>query len=80
LQGVGQQRKLRMSLQSLAAIVANDLYGHVAVGIIRYYTPSLIGGQELETEPKIRHIGVLEPSERHPAMPANISYCHWYAS
>ena len=69
-----------MVIQSLAAIIAYYSNGHVPVGIIRYYTLSLFGGQEMQTEPIFRHVGVLEASERHAAMTANIVYSHMYAS
>jgi hypothetical protein len=69
-----------MSIQGLAAIFAYYPYGHVPVGIIRYYTLSLFGGQEMQTQPIFGDIDVLEASERHAAMPANIVYSHMYAS
>jgi hypothetical protein len=69
-----------MSIQSLAAIIAYDPYGHVPVGIIRYYTLSLFGGQEMQTQAEFGDIRALEPSERHSAMTANIVYSHMYAS
>jgi hypothetical protein len=80
LQWIGQQHQLGVIVQSLAAIFAYNPYGHVTVGIIRYYTLSLFGGQGMQTQAIFRNLCVLKPSKRHAAMTADIVYSHMYAS
>jgi hypothetical protein len=48
LKRIGQQRELRILIQRLAAVFAYDPHRYVPVGIIRYYTLPLIGGQEMQ--------------------------------
>jgi hypothetical protein len=80
LQRARYERKLRVSIKRLPAVIAYDLYGYIPAWVIRYYIAALLGGQEMETELLLRYFRRRYGADRCFTMPANIVYSHMYAS